>query len=100
MSHIPNSAMPHAAPANDAEGAGDESGPTLTERATKGAGKLADKARANPKTVIAAGAAVVAGAIVAAALPRVRAARAKSPAKKKAASSSSSGSSGSAKKKS
>jgi hypothetical protein len=41
------------------------------------AGKIADKARDNPKTAVAAGAAIV-GAIAAAAIPAVRAARKKS----------------------
>jgi hypothetical protein len=70
MSHIPNSAMPHAAPA---EGSGEDEakGPPLSERA----GKLADKARENPKTAIAAGAAVLAGVAAAAAIPLVRKAR-------------------------
>lgn len=74
MSHIPNSAMPHAAAAEDAQ---EESGPTLKQRAGSLAGKARDTARANPKTAIAAGAALVAGAVAAAAIPRVRAARAK-----------------------
>lgn len=74
MSHIPSSAMPHAGPAEDAQ---EESGPTLKQRAGKLAGKARDTARANPKTAIAAGAALVAGAVAAAAIPKVRAARAK-----------------------
>lgn len=79
MSHIPNSAMPHAASAEDAK---EETSPSLKQRAGKLAGKARDSARANPKTAIAAGAALVAGAVAAAAIPKVRAARAK-PAKKK-----------------
>ena len=75
MSHIPNSAMPHAGPTPEAE---TEKGwsPTLSERA----GSLAEKARENPKAV-AAGAAVVAGAIAAAAIPMVRARRKNAEAK-------------------
>lgn len=80
MSHIPNSAMPHAAAAEDTL---EQTSPTLKQRAGKLAGKARDSARANPKTAIAAGAALVAGAVAAAAIPKVRAARAK-PAKKKA----------------
>ena len=76
MSHIPNSAMPHAAPTAEA-GPEQAASPTLAERA----GRLADKARANPKTAAAAGAAVVAGAIAAIAIPAVRAARKKSDGK-------------------
>jgi hypothetical protein len=70
MSSIPNSAMPHATaePQQDQQG---ESA-TLTERAGKIAGQAADYARENPKTAIAAGAALAAGAIAAAAIPLVR----------------------------
>ena len=75
MSHIPNSAMPHAAPKSD-----DEAKDKTASRSK--AGKLADKARStakeNPKTAIAAGVAVAAGAIAAAAIPLVKAARNKS----------------------
>ena len=71
MSHIPNSAMPHAVPSQANE----------NESSTKGRGKtglsaqasrVADLARENPKTAIAAGAAVVAGLAAAAAIPLVR----------------------------
>jgi hypothetical protein len=69
MSSIPNSAMPHAT----AEPQQDQGGSaTLTERAGKIAGQAADYARENPKTAIAAGAALAAGAIAAAAIPLVR----------------------------
>lgn len=71
MSHIPNSAMPHAGGNQESQGKGGgkkkSGGSTMSERA----GKIADKARENPKTAIAAGAAVV-GAIAAAAIPLVR----------------------------
>jgi hypothetical protein len=72
MSSIPNSAMPHAgSPAED------EGGETLTmaQRAADLAHRAAGLARDNPKTAIAAGAAVVAGAAAAAAIPLVRARR-------------------------
>jgi hypothetical protein len=65
MSHIPNSAMPHAGSSQGEEEGGTA---TLSERA----GKLADLARDNPKTAMAAGAAVAAGVIAAAAIPLVR----------------------------
>jgi hypothetical protein len=69
MSSIPNSAMPHAtAEPQQEQGAS----ATLTERAGKIAGQAADYARENPKTAIAAGAALAAGAIAAAAIPLVR----------------------------
>ena len=72
MSHIPNSAMPHAAPSQNSETSQQQSeqgGGGLNIGAQ--AGKIADYARENPKTAIAAGAAVV-GAIAAAAIPLVR----------------------------
>jgi phosphatidylserine/phosphatidylglycerophosphate/cardiolipin synthase-like enzyme len=86
MSHIPSSAMPHAAP-HETDTAAETASPTLGERAsslskqaTEQAGRLADLARENPKAAIAAGAAVVAGVAAAAAIPLVRAARRKSAA--------------------
>lgn len=82
MSHIPNSAMPHAAPSHEPEVA--EANQSLASRARK----VADEARAHPKTAIAAGAAVVAGAIAAVAIPIVqsrRSAESKPAAKKKPA---------------
>jgi hypothetical protein len=69
MSSIPNSAMPHATAEPQQEQGGTA---TLTERAGDLAGKAADYARENPKTAIAAGAALAAGAIAAAAIPLVR----------------------------
>jgi hypothetical protein len=73
MSTIPNSAMPHAGPAEDA----DEGGETLTmaRRAADLAQRAVELARDNPKTAIAAGAALAAGAAAAAAIPLVRAKR-------------------------
>jgi hypothetical protein len=68
MSHIPNSAMPHAGTTEPQQ----DQGATLSERAGKLAGQAADYARENPKTAIAAGAALAAGAIAAAAIPLVR----------------------------
>ena len=62
--------MPHAGGTAEVE-QDENSGPTLTERA----GKLAETARAHPRTAAAAGAAVLAGAVVAAAIPLVRARR-------------------------
>lgn len=69
MSHIPNNAMPHAGTAEPQQ---DQGGATLSERAGKLAEQAADYARENPKTAIAAGAALAAGAIAAAAIPLVR----------------------------
>jgi hypothetical protein len=74
MSSIPNSAMPHATESaiqpDVPEG---EGGTTLMDRASKLASSAADLARDNPKTAIAAGAALFAGAVAAAAIPAVRA---------------------------
>lgn len=67
MSHIPNSAMPHAKPSDENEKETKEK-KTVSQRA----GKLKDKARENPKTAIAAGAAVLAGAVAAVAVPVAR----------------------------
>ena len=74
MSHIPSNAMPHATEAQ-LEQEADEGGETLTlkERAGKLATSAADLARDNPKTAIAAGAALIAGAVAAAAIPAARA---------------------------
>jgi hypothetical protein len=66
MSHIPNSAMPHAGPTEQ---------PTQQKRRSgvgARAAKVAELARDNPKAAIAAGAAVVAGLAAAAAIPIVR----------------------------
>jgi hypothetical protein len=69
MSSIPNSAMPHATAEPQQEQGGAS---TLTERAGDLAGKAADYARENPKTAIAAGAALAAGVVAAAAIPLAR----------------------------
>lgn len=75
MSNIPSSAMPHA---KASEGSEQESqqeqggGPTISERAGKLREQAGDYARENPKTAIAAGAALAAGVIAAAAIPLVR----------------------------
>jgi len=68
MSHIPKSARPHAGP--EFEGGGGENGKrtSISERA----GRAAEVARENPRTSIAAGAAMIVGAIAAAALPFLR----------------------------
>jgi hypothetical protein len=64
MSHIPNSAMPHA---------GAQAGDTLETADTRGRlGQLADKVREHPKTAMAAGAAVAVGVAAAAAIPAIR----------------------------
>lgn len=86
MSRIPSSAMPHAKASSESQ---DKQGKGAAIK--KQAGKIADKAKASPKTAIAAGAVVAAGVAAAAAIPLVRAARAKSSDKK-------SGSSGGSKK--
>ncbi|HEX8569217.1 MAG TPA: hypothetical protein VF699_04750 [Caulobacteraceae bacterium] len=70
MSHIPNSAMPHAAPSQDSQNSQDQQtggGFSLSESA----GRVAELVRENPKTAAAAGAAIVAG-IAAAAIPLAR----------------------------
>ena len=62
MSSIPSSAMPHAGPSAQPE---QEESQGLIQRAT-------ELVRDNPKTAIAAGAAVAAGVAAAAAIPFVR----------------------------
>lgn len=79
MSHIPSSAMPHAGGPSTTEHKNDgaqqkqqnKSGDSSESTISAQAGKLADYARENPKTVAAAGVAIV-GAIAAAAIPLVR----------------------------
>lgn len=68
MPSTPTSALPDAT---------EEGGETLTfaRRASAQAGRLAELARDNPRTAIAAGAAMAAGVAAAAAIPLVRAAR-------------------------
>ena len=65
MSHIPNSAMPHAAPQPETE-TREDSGVEARF------GQLAEKVREYPKTAAVAGAAVV-GLAAAAAIPALRA---------------------------
>jgi hypothetical protein len=72
MSHIPSSAMPHAGATEPEPQQEQGAAAKLSERAGKIAGQAADYARENPKTAIAAGAALAAGAIAAAAIPLVR----------------------------
>jgi len=67
MSNIPNSAIPHAGPAAETETEA-ETGRSFSERVAG----LAELARDNPKTAIAAGAAVAAGVVAAAAIPFAR----------------------------
>jgi hypothetical protein len=67
--------MPHAGPTNDNASQNGQESPKEGRGAAikKGATSLKDKAKENPKTAIAAGAAVVAGAVAAAAIPMMRA---------------------------
>jgi hypothetical protein len=90
MSRIPSSAMPHAkAPAEGEEKEG--RGAALKKQA----GKIAEKAKENPKTAIAAGVVAAAGVAAAAAIPLLRGGKGKSSGKKEGG-----GSGGSRKKKS
>jgi hypothetical protein len=66
MSHIPNSAMPHA-------GAQPEGETLVADDSRSRFGQLADKVREHPKTAVAAGAAVAVGVAAAAAIPALRA---------------------------
>jgi hypothetical protein len=66
MSHIPNSAMPHAAPTQNEEEQG--SGQGLSGMASD----VMDKVRNAPRGAVIAGAAVAAGALAAAAIPLVK----------------------------
>ncbi len=70
MSHIPNSAMPHAAPSQPQESSQSSEGGETSGRGR--AGRIADSARANPGKT-AAGVALAAGVLAAAAIPIVRA---------------------------
>lgn len=76
MSNIPSSAMPHAKASDGSEQDKQQeqggTGPTISERAGKLREQAGDYARENPKTAIAAGAALAAGVIAAAAIPLVR----------------------------
>ncbi len=71
MSHIPNSAMPHAGSNENSDQKGGKKGKSGGTSLSDRAAKIADAARENPKTAVAAGVAVV-GAIAAAAVPLVR----------------------------
>ena len=71
MSNIPSSAMPHAKASEESQQE-QGGGATLSERAGKIREQATDYARENPKTAIAAGAALAAGVIAAAAIPLVR----------------------------
>jgi hypothetical protein len=75
MSNIPSSAMPHAKASEGSEQQSQQEqggGPTISERAGKLREDAGDYARENPKTTIAAGAALAAGVIAAVAIPLVR----------------------------
>ena len=73
MSNIPSSAMPHAKASEGSDSQQEQGGgPTISERAGKIREQATDYARENPKTAIAAGAALAAGVIAAAAIPLVR----------------------------
>ena len=76
MSNIPSSAMPHAKASEGSEKESQQEqgggGPTISERAGKLREDAGDYARENPKTAIAAGAALAAGVIAAVAIPLVR----------------------------
>lgn len=76
MSSIPNSAMPHAGTTNDNEDQKEKKSRRASIK--QGASKLKEKAKENPKTAIAAGAAVVAAAVGAAALGAKKASASKS----------------------
>ena len=67
MSHIPNSAMPHAQA--EPQSSGNEASQSTWSR---GMETVTDTIREYPKTAMAAGAAVVAGAVAAAAIPMMR----------------------------
>jgi len=71
MSHIPNSAMPHAGPQPGTDEKESEASGRFARVAEVGSG-LADMVREHPKTAAAAGAAV-AGLVAAAAIPALRA---------------------------
>ena len=68
MSNIPNSAMPHAGPSENAK----EEEQGAASALSRGMDAISETAKQYPKTAIAAGAAVVVGAVAAAALPLVR----------------------------
>ena len=70
MSHIPNSAMPTAAP-SATQDAGRSSDGRLGRLSALGSG-VAGKVREYPKTAAAAGTAVAAGIVAAAAIPAIR----------------------------
>jgi hypothetical protein len=87
MSHIPNSAMPHAVPAEGQQEQDSGSGlsgiaSSAMETASGAIDTVMEKVRSAPKGVIAAGAVVAAGALAAAAIPLVKGARADKGAKK------------------
>jgi hypothetical protein len=88
MSHIPETAMPHAKPTEDdaAQAASgtktDGTAQTVSAKASKAADKVTEAVKTNPKTAIGIGAAVVAGIAAAVAAPAVLAKGKDSSAKK------------------
>jgi hypothetical protein len=83
--------MPHAGGTQEAQQDQGGGSATLSERA----GKIAEYARENPKAAIAAGAALAAGVVAAAAIPLVRARKSESsPASRSKSGASKSGASG------
>jgi hypothetical protein len=70
MSHIPNSAIPHAGPETDAESPAIGTDSRFGQLSELGSG-IVDKVREYPKTAAVAGAAVV-GLAAAAAYPAIR----------------------------
>jgi hypothetical protein len=92
MSHIPETAMPHAKPTEDGaaaqtatEAKSGGKAEKVSTKATKTADKVTEAVRANPKTAIGIGAAVVAGIAAAVAAPAVLAKSKDSPGKKSGA---------------
>ncbi|TMJ15575.1 MAG: hypothetical protein E6G94_06805 [Alphaproteobacteria bacterium] len=78
MSSIPNSAMPHAKPSQNSSDSQESGGGV-----SAGLDKVKQLVRDNPKTAIAAGAAVVAGVAAAVAIPQVMASRSETGSKSK-----------------
>ena len=74
MSHIPNSAMPHAGPHPETGVIGQDTDSRFGSLAELGSG-IAEKVREYPKTAAVAGAAVVGLAAAAAAIPAIRSRR-------------------------
>lgn len=86
MSHIPESAVPHAkaSTADSTPDAPTGAAQTFSERANAAVGQASETVKANPKAAIAIGATLVAGVAAALAAPSVFA-RTKTDGKKKSA---------------